>query len=306
MRQPHRPVKFDPPWIDFFPSPCPYMTKQYTAFPKFSFLPKELQRTIWSFSIPDPRAIIVDEHIPNDDSDIPRCRTTAVVPVPGILHACYESRVEGLKIFSAAFAKPFDHSIYFNFDLDILVFTSKDARDMFVLKQHFLGGPLSEFSRMKYIGSQQSTRLRSEDYAFFFAWFPKLSHLLMEGWDPLWRIPLPNLLPKPRWPADHNKCYIDNIKRLSASYKHYYKRAYSHYFHAETELTSALPSDWTPPVITSGNHREWANLWAKTEGKMGWTIGKEETWGTVEKATAEEPMDWEPNPPLLSLEYKPL
>ena len=87
-------------------------------FPQFPRLPKEIQRIIWTFAKPDPRAIYVegghDVRIVSGGQDrngnplpdreeyiLKECQTQ--VPVPAILHACWESRAAGLKMYSSVF-----------------------------------------------------------------------------------------------------------------------------------------------------------------------------------------------------------
>lgn len=64
------------------------MVKQYTTFPQFPRLPKEIQRIIWSFAIPDPRVVMISEYKPNIDGvENGGVRCQVLADVPGILHA---------------------------------------------------------------------------------------------------------------------------------------------------------------------------------------------------------------------------
>lgn len=131
----HRPKTFDPPWIDFFTSPCPHYINHYTKFTLFSDLPKELQLLIWSFVEVDRQNIHIASSKTKGDQEIdpltgrrkdsvgPLCYTSKY-ETPALLHTCYDSRKVALKSYRPAFTAQLGHPVYFDFKNDSLLFLS--------------------------------------------------------------------------------------------------------------------------------------------------------------------------------------
>jgi len=121
------------------------MVEQCAAFPQFPQLPKEIQLLVWSFAVLDPRMIHIESGLVTtvwtdrgdkntDPSNINEkeeiCLTK--IAIPPVLHACYDSRVAGLKVFKAVGKAQFGHLIYVNFNLDIFQFADKHISKLFV------------------------------------------------------------------------------------------------------------------------------------------------------------------------------
>jgi hypothetical protein len=135
VTQMYRPKTFDPPWIDFFTSSCPYYVNHYTKFTLFPILPKELQLLIWSFVETESLHIHISSGVKKQKerkySKTPFCRI-AKYKTPALLHACYDSRMEALKTYRLVFAAQLGHPVYFNFKDDSLVFRSIGAVQTFI------------------------------------------------------------------------------------------------------------------------------------------------------------------------------
>src|SRR3954463_6318484 len=108
----HRPLFFDPPWVDFFKKPCPYFISQRDKFTLFPNLPKELQKMIWEEAFCDRRQIFIQKADGPEDEELPpgttlrpgaRRRKKMILQssakIPAILHVNYDARQAGLKIY---------------------------------------------------------------------------------------------------------------------------------------------------------------------------------------------------------------
>ena len=146
--QMHRPKAFDPPWIDFFKSPCPYYVNQYTKFTLFPRLPKELQLLVWSFAESKAQTISVStkckrEQDTPDELACSRnnslCFHISGYSPPVLLHVCYDLRVVALKSYCLAFREQFARPIYMNFEKDSLLLTSIHAARCFYTSTSSLG-----------------------------------------------------------------------------------------------------------------------------------------------------------------------
>jgi hypothetical protein len=83
------------------------------SFTLFTLLPAELRIHIWRLSC--RRRVVDVSYDPDED----RCTTTT--PVPAILQACHESRVEGLRLYIRSFGTPsHEPRIYFCREMDTL------------------------------------------------------------------------------------------------------------------------------------------------------------------------------------------
>ena len=108
--------------------------RRATTFPKFPELPAELQLIIWEFAIPDPRVIT---YTSRDWSSYYKWKYrhnsiySLTQTLPGIFHACYNSRVEALKRYKLSFAVELCKPIYFDFARDTLEFGDFGALEAF-------------------------------------------------------------------------------------------------------------------------------------------------------------------------------
>jgi hypothetical protein len=104
--------------------------KTFTLFPQ---LPPELRLSVWSLALPGPRVIILRavEYRTSKNSSRPRtyqvrgCHIKLQAPAIAMLSVCYESRELVLKTHKPCFGPAkavLEHPIYFNAELDTLVF----------------------------------------------------------------------------------------------------------------------------------------------------------------------------------------
>jgi hypothetical protein len=123
--------------------------RRAARFPKFSQLPAELQLMIWAFAVPEPRVIRYSSHYPD-------CTVTQTLP--GILHACYESRKEALKRYKTAF------SVYFDFARDTLEFGDFTALETFSKRNTPFNGSTEETDAVRIVAI--TVKYRLEEYQF--------------------------------------------------------------------------------------------------------------------------------------------
>jgi hypothetical protein len=165
----YRPKTFDPPWIDFFTSPCPYYINHYTKFTLFPKLPRELQLMIWSFVDTEPQRmgviladaegdIIEYDHWAANDPYIP----TQYNP-PALLQTCYDSRIEALKTYRVAFAAQLERPYYFNFHKDTLHFTSLATVRGFINKTPQFGVSPKDMNSVRHLALYLDRRMRVGD-----------------------------------------------------------------------------------------------------------------------------------------------
>lgn len=302
----YRPRSFDPPWSDFFTRPCPYQVKQYTTFPKFTALPRELQLSIWEVAIPDPREFyIVSREIQFSSSEMRRepghvnptvSSTRAAIeskekrymnsafPVPGILHACYDSRVAGLKMFSLAFGKTFGFPIYFNFDADLLKFSGFIPLYILIKREALStenrGRSLGSLDLIQYLRINQPFAV-VEQHLSCCKWFKSLKHLMFMEPTPRASQNPATKSGKPRvWLPEDTQKFWSRAKTLGTT-----RKGSARFYHSSTWLRRTAPkgaATLEPPVVTIGTTTEWANLQCVGYQTKGWIIGREETWGTMD------------------------
>lgn len=108
-----------------------------TDFTLFPDLPKEFRDAIWKFALPEPRVVCV---VPYKLDNHPKARfyyrrsitrfdhIIDVNPAPTpILHTCHEARIAALRSYQWAFTGVIKTPIYFDFERDSLLFTSRAA-----------------------------------------------------------------------------------------------------------------------------------------------------------------------------------
>lgn len=83
-------------------------------FPQFPKFPGEIRIKIWDYAAHHPRdvqlSICGSLQLVDDDQETKKatgsCHVVSLNPVPGLLHACVESRYEGLKTYKKSFIVP--------------------------------------------------------------------------------------------------------------------------------------------------------------------------------------------------------
>ncbi|KAG9241131.1 hypothetical protein BJ878DRAFT_570441 [Calycina marina] len=293
MPRPHRPGHFDPPWIRFFPEPnLPIIA---TTFAKFLELPVELQLIVWRFAVPDPRVILVGGYLSMRQGDDPRNKASA--DIPGILHACKESRAAGLKLFRTVFDAQLKHPVFFRSGTDLLIFHDNIALTRFVAKyllsnagddKEKAAENKAQMAAVKYIAIQDySGHSETLSATFSFAWFPNLRHVLIErpgstisyigsratGDQGIVIIQhFPTRIdseeqsvfrqPLPAWLIDE-----ETVRRRRNSFL----RQVSSATHAVFDEDCYIQEGWKPPIVSLGTKAQWVNISAR-DGKLNWIV----------------------------------
>jgi hypothetical protein len=140
----HRPATFNPPWVNYFESPCPYYVNRFMKFTLFPQLPAGVQLMIWSFAQKGGQYIKITSdddinrrkvdtrEIPPAEEELREWRCFYKYKVPPLLHTCYDSRKVALRTYRLAFAAQLGHPVYFDFEHDGLSLDSPMALTTFV------------------------------------------------------------------------------------------------------------------------------------------------------------------------------
>ncbi|CZR56239.1 uncharacterized protein PAC_06127 [Phialocephala subalpina] len=106
------------------------------AFRSFAQLPQELRDQIWQYAVweEEGRVVEMNQNIkPPVGQDHWSCEYTSAAKIPGLLHACHDSREAALERWELRFAfldEPLPHppKVFFDFDTDTLYFGTKFSR----------------------------------------------------------------------------------------------------------------------------------------------------------------------------------
>ncbi|PVH79462.1 hypothetical protein DL98DRAFT_631316 [Cadophora sp. DSE1049] len=280
----HRPYKFDPPWIDFFTRPCPWFKKQLKSFPQFLRLPRELQLIIWELAVPCrqvvclsyPASLSEDNSNLSDEPSEIRLRYSR----PGMLRACYDARVAGLKQFTLAFESYLPSPVRFNFDRDYLEL-DVDMVEWIAHTHREKRLPLVEPPKVEYLAVSLSRQLRAEDVVLICRYFTGLRVLLVNEPEPNRMVPTggvpctffqkdANFIARHRW-TDLRKSIVRPIRGVRPKL-----------------------DKWTPPILVIGTDTQWAQHALKA---FNINYGP--------NADPVDSMDWQPTIGIPSLEYVP-
>ncbi|EKD12720.1 uncharacterized protein L3040_006869 [Drepanopeziza brunnea f. sp. 'multigermtubi'] len=284
-----RPQKFDPEWIDFFTSPCPYFVKQLTTFPQFSRFPREIQHMIWERAIPDRR--VVQFTAPDA---IQRSLTTPtgsfVLRIryinPSILLACSDSRAAGLKMYEQAFAPYVRRPIYFNFERDYLELDTRTIEYFAELSEDNIV-ELEQPPRVKNLAVATRRALRGEDLVFYCQFFSGLERLLVKE---------PDTPDTPNTPSIARPQLPHTFQTDQPSFRHNWENLRAPIMKRVPFVRPALEK-WEPPLLILGTDSQWSKH-AKGEAQP------EAEWGGLDPSSP-TPMEWEPTAFIPSLEYVP-
>jgi hypothetical protein len=153
---------------------APPNSTQASSFTCFSKLPREIQLSIWEYSLPPPRMIHISaqalQRASKIGSDEPTIRHKHVwlesKPVPAILHASADSRKVALKHYELIL----DTTALVDFSRTSVNKRKRRpayvdlARDILVTKSHFYGGvfledtPETVLNRIRYFAYSYSCR----------------------------------------------------------------------------------------------------------------------------------------------------
>ncbi|KAF8848820.1 hypothetical protein BDZ45DRAFT_732657 [Acephala macrosclerotiorum] len=281
----HRPKAFDPPWIDFYKTPCPYFITQHTTFPKFSLLPKELQLLIWRYAEEDPRTILIS-------ADFSRTNglgfhINLVQKKPGTLETSYDARVAAQKIYRPILNSIFPMRpplVYFNLasdrmeiDLKLLNLFKSNAT-----KRPFVENELPLVKRLTV--EMQNVLLTEAHLVKICRFFSGLTHLQI-----IQKIPYytdNDDVPHTYKPSENSA--VHNWPRIEPLIK------------APIDFVRSKLKEWKPPILIIGSWLQWQGL----EDKLRERQRREQE---LEKEIRGE-MEWEPTIAITipSLEYVPM
>ncbi len=200
--------------------------------------------------------------------------------IPGILYACYDSRVEGLKKYSKAFTCYTKRPIYFDYDRDYLELDVRTLEYFAELsEEHHLA--LMEPPKVKHLAVINNRALRAENLVFYCQFFSGLERLLVMEPEAHHYLTSPGL---PYTFLPDQKSFRHNWDTLRAP------------------IMKRIPfvrpplKKWTAPLLVLGTATQWARY------KSGNTCTEPpKAWGGQDLNT----MDWEPTTTIPSLEYVP-
>ncbi len=165
---------------------------------------------IWEFAIPEPRVIRHSSHFHG---------WSLTQTLPGILHAYYDSRKEGLKIYKTAFSVAFRKPVYFDFARDTLEFGDFTTLDGFSKRNTRYNGSMEETDKVRPVAIKVRSRLEEYQFKLICSNFGameelKVSELTRETWAD-WKplrvverkeiegyLPLRGLLAMVRWDVE--------------------------------------------------------------------------------------------------------
>jgi 2EXR family len=156
--------------------------RRATTFPRFSLLPAELQLLIWEFAIPDPRVICYSSRTGAwfEWNKYTRAYTSIyslTQTLPGILHACYDSRKEALKRYKLAFTMELCKPVYFDFARDTLEFGDFAAFDAFSKRNTRFNGSAIEADDVRTVAITLGPRLEEHHFKLICSNFGAMEEL---------------------------------------------------------------------------------------------------------------------------------
>jgi 2EXR family len=165
-----------------------------TSFTKFPLLPAELRLMIWECAIPEPRVIrytsrTYREYISWYHTSIYRLEQT----IPGIIHACYDSRREALKRYKIALLVELARPVYFDFERDTLEFGDFEALEAFSKLNTRFNGSTLEADRIRTVAitleprELQAARMQPDQFTLICSNFAKLEELKVRETNDYWR-----------------------------------------------------------------------------------------------------------------------
>ncbi|KAK0100698.1 hypothetical protein ONS95_007150 [Cadophora gregata] len=273
----HRPHRFDPPWIDFFTRPCPWFTKQLKTFPQFSRLPRELQLTIWEFAVPCRQIVCLSYPASLSDNDDDFSEEPFEIRLrysrPGMLRACYDARVAGLRHFTPAFKSYLPSPVRFNFDRDYMELNIEMV-EWIAHTHREKQSPLIETPLVKNLAVSVPRQLTAEDVVLICRYFTGLESLLINEAE------LDRSRPAAGYPCTFSPKAANFIAR-----------------HRWGELRRIIMrpklEKWVPPVLIIGTDTQWA--WHALNF----------SWVVCRPVDHVDSMDWQPTITTPSLEYVP-
>ncbi|KAG4422836.1 hypothetical protein IFR04_004058 [Cadophora malorum] len=285
----HRPYKFDPPWIDFFTRSCPWFRKQLTSFPHFPRLqvfpePKEIQLMIWQLAEPCRQVVCLSypASLSEDNVDFPDVpfQIRLRYPRPGMLRACYDARVAGLKQFTPVFESYLPAPIRFRYDRDYLELDIGMVE--WIAYTHLEKRlPLVEPPKVQCLAVSLPRLLRAEDVVLICRYFTGLGVLWINEAEPDRMIPTSgvpaeffpkeaNFIARHRW-TDLRKSIVRPIRGVRPKL-----------------------DQWNPPELVVGTDTQWAQH------------ALERLYVTFRpRNVSVDSMDWQPTIRIPSLEYVP-
>lgn len=275
----HQPKAFNPPWIDYFTSPCPYYVNQYTMFTLFPNLPKELQLLIWSVVKSAPQVIHVTvskkwetasaQELSGPTEPDPWFRIDNYKP-PELLHVCHDSRMQALKSYLPAFPTQLARPIYMNFKRDRLHFTSHYTARCFYALTPYSPESAIHMDSLQHLSVHVPFEMQSKHFKIMCGQFSGLKTLYL-----MHRPTTRTRLDKYQFPL-----VLDPKKNTKFWEK--YRPVITNPIYGRLDRLE----NWQPPKLVVGSEEQWARK--------------------SNAASLGEPMDWSYTIDLPSLEFKPI
>jgi hypothetical protein len=229
--------------------------QQTAIFPKFLQLPAELQLLIWDFAIPatDARVITYSQNHNYIRYDWRSTRSTclhkATYTNPGILGACYDSRLKALKRYTPSFAIEIGHPIYVDFSRDTFEFGDFASLEAFSIKNTPFSGSKMEGDCILTVGITLEQPLREHHFILLCSNFGGMKRLMVRerNWWKLETEPLAEFGGEEierTWPW-----VTGRIRR-------------------NIESRGGDWSAWKPPIVTRGTEEQW-EYWMSDRGRYG-------------------------------------
>jgi hypothetical protein len=223
--------------------------------------PKELQLMIWEAVPHDGQMVKVQlglrwkrksPHWKQLQSASEMRPTITEYDITPMLHTCYDSRVEGLKRYSAVFAAQLGDPIYFDFKHDELCFSSIETLEIFQEVTPNFGISLEHMASVEILAFHVDEEPYTTDVVAACKNFPGLKQLMVELPDPL------------VGPPDHNIPFWWEPEAA----KDWWSKL-------TPDIKAAVPRGrgelkvWKPPVLYQGTKSQW---WEKNsdEQKIDW------------------------------------
>jgi hypothetical protein len=235
-------------------------------FPRFLELPGELQLQIWREACSDiePRVIKYSTNYMSWSQwhVLPHINIHKLTYTnPGILGACYDSRIEALKHYKPAFNIELGRSIYVDFTRDTFEFGSFACLQAFSIKNTPFAGSKMEGDRIKTVGITLDGTLKEYHFILLCSNFGGLETLFVreEGWwkpetEPLSEFSGAEI--EKAWPWITGRIR-SNIERRGGDW-----------------------TSWKPPMVVRGTKEQWERaMWEKGKelvDEMEWEPVKQE------------------------------
>lgn len=225
---------------------------------------------IWEFTVPEPRVIRYSsrsyrEYDKRYNTSIYRLEQT----LPGILHACYDSRKEALKHYKVAFTVELCKPIYFDFGRDILEFGDFEALESFSKLNTKFNASTMEADRIRTLAITLEPRLHPHHFTLICSNFGKLEELKVREKDDDWRSEVSwwsgSTGSPGRWIPIEKPLKVIEREEIT-TYAPLMGLLATIRWNIEARIGRGSVVRWTPPKVVIGSKKSWEKALEK-EGK---------------------------------------